>query len=304
MTASDCTCAQTGTDTLDRATTFSLEFFPARGVNQLANNVIAVRQLLKVQPDFVTVTYGASGSSQGGSLDLVRWLVDAGVPVYAHLTCYAASREQLQTTIDELIEIGVAGVLAIRGDAPAEGQHRVLPHASDLVGLVRGTAERLERPVRLAVAAFPGGHPENPGVEADVQNLLRKQEAGAELAITQNFFDPAVYLRYRELSDRAGVDIPIVPGLMVPATVRQLQKMSELSGLAVPEPLASRLAGASSAAERTEIAVEHTVELATQLVRGGAPGIQLFTMNNAPASIRIVEHLREIFPSTTATSQH
>lgn len=285
MTVSDCTLPSGERPTL------SLEFFPARGEQQLANNVIAVRRLLKTKPDFVSVTYGASGSSQGGSLDLVKWIVASGTDTYAHLTCYATSLSDLRHTIIELITAGVTGILALRGDAPAEGQRLVLPHANYLVSLIREVAADLGTSVHVVVAAYPTGHPESASLTEDAQNVKRKQDAGAKFAITQNFFEVHDYERFAEETQKAGVTIPVVPGLMIATSLKQLLKISELSGLTVPNKLARALSEAQTAADRQAIAVENTVELAHNLARSGAPGIQLFTMNNAPATLRVMQEL-------------
>ncbi|MCD7101382.1 methylenetetrahydrofolate reductase [Pseudoclavibacter sp. 13-3] len=273
------------------APTLSLEVFPARGVPQLRRNVTAVRKLLKLGPDFVTVTYGAAGSRQAGTKELVTWIAQSGVPTYAHLTCQATSLRELDETIDELLEARVTGILALRGDARDDGSGLVLPHATDLITRVRQRAEAAGQRIRIVVAAFPTGHPDSRDLREDAENVARKQQAGADFAITQHFFDAEDYTRFLDLVAATGATLPIVPGLTPTTTVRRLERISELSGLTPPPALAAALQAAPDAQTRRDIAVQNTVELAEKLARAGAPGIQLFTMNDEPTALRVFDAL-------------
>lgn len=279
--------------------TRSLEVFPARGREQLRRNVVSVRKLLKLDPDFVTVTYGAAGGRQDGTRELVTWIAETGVPVYAHLTCQAESLAQLDATIDELLETGVTGILALRGDARTDGTGLVLPHATDLIGRVRRRAELAGRQVQIVVAAFPTGHPESHDLTEDAETLARKQQAGADFAITQHFFEVADYERFIELADRVGATLPVVPGLTPTTTLRRLERIAELAGLTPPPQLRARLEQAHDAQTRRDIAVQTTVELAERLARAGAPGIQLFTMNDEPTTARVFDALNGLFGHDT-----
>lgn len=280
------------------APTRSIEVFPARSLRQLRRNVASVRTMLGLGTDFVTVTYGAAGSRQAGTKELVGWLVEAGVPTYAHLTCQATDLPALDATIDELLALGVTGVLALRGDPVADGGGLVLPHATDLIARVRQRAERAGRapddPLRIAVAVFPTGHPDSRDLVEDAENVARKQDAGADFAITQNFFDAADYERFMTLVDRTGATLPVVPGLTPTPSVRRLERIAELSDLTPPPALAAALAEAPDDETRRDIAVRTTAELAERLAHAGAPGIQLFTMNDATTAVRILRMLDDV----------
>ena len=271
---------------------FGVEVVPPKGRHLPADSVAAVRSLLKLGPDFVTVTYGAGGSAQDGTREFVSWIAQTGVPVYAHLTCQAASPAELDGTIDELLAAGVTGVLALRGDERDDGTRLVLPHADALVRRVHERARAAGLPVRVAVAAFPTGHPDSRSLDEDAQTLRRKQDAGADFAVTQTLLSSDQYWRFLDLTSAAGVSIPVVPGLMAPTGVKRLDRLAGLAGTTPPENLRTRLSLADDPAERLRIAGEWTISLATELLDGGAPGIQLFTLNDPAIADRVAQVVR------------
>lgn len=275
--------------------TRSIEVFPARNASRLRRNVAAVRTMLKLGTDFVTVTYGAAGSRPAGTKELVGWLVEAGVPTYAHLTCVADNLAALDATIDELLELGVTGILALRGDLPIDGSQLVLPHATDLIGRIRTRVEQARQSLNIAAAAYPTGHPDSPNLAADAEDVARKQAAGADFAITQNFFRADDYAHFVSHVRHLGCTLPVVPGLTPATSVRRLERIAELSAQPVPEALNVALHEASTPAARRDIAVHETVELARTLVLAGAPGIQLFTMNDDVTANRILAALDPTF---------
>lgn len=279
--------------------TLSLEVFPSRSLKSLRANVASIRRMLTMGADFMTVTYGAAGSKQEGTKEIVTWLAQAGVPTFAHLTCHADSSAQLDETIDELLELGVTGILALRGDERGDGKRLVLEHATDLIGRICERSERAGVPIKIAVAAFPNGHPESRDLDEDALTIARKQDAGADFAITQHFFYAEDYTRFTGLIAGHGSDLPIVPGLSPITSYKRLVRMCELASVEIPADLARDLQAAGEDKEACrEIALETTVSLARELAEVGAPGIQLFTMNDDSTAASVITRIAPFFGKT------
>ena len=277
---------------------FSFEVFPARsGAAALALGN-SVQHLAAAGPDFISVTYGANGSNRDASLDLVAYLrnhTDA-LPL-AHLTTVGETREALRATIHRIMDAGVHDFLALRGDPPRgldEGSPEVAGSLSalDLTELI--TEIREERPAftsvgRTAVAAYPNGHPLSRSRAADIDWLVAKQEAGAQFAITQLFFRAEEYLEFVAEAQAGGLRIPVLPGLMPVSTSAQLRKVAELAGRPAPEGLERAMEAAGGFAP--ELGVEHTIELARELLAGGAPSIHLYTFNRHEQVLAVLSEL-------------
>ncbi|MBP3223620.1 MAG: methylenetetrahydrofolate reductase [Actinomycetaceae bacterium] len=274
--------------------TLSFEFYPARGLDRLRANVASVRRMLHMGTDFVTVTYGAAGSRQDGTKELVSWLVQAGVPTFVHLTCQADSLYELDETIDDLLSLGVQGILALRGDEQ-DGMNLVLPHATDLISRIRGRSEHADYNVRIITAAFPTGHPESSSLVEDALTLVKKQEAGADFAITQHFFHAHEYGEFIELFKSHGGNLPVIPGLTPLTSLGRLKRMCQLANYDVPQDLLQRLTEAPDAHARRDIAVETCVKLVHDVKRLAVPGVQLFTMNDEPTAARIFHEIAPLF---------
>ncbi len=275
--------------------TFSFEFFPPAtddGERQLWQ---AIRELEPLAPTFVSVTYGAGGSTRDRTVRVTRRIAEETTltPV-AHLTCVGSSTADLRRVIGGYADAGVRTMLALRGDPPGgpgadwaphpEG----LEHAEDLVRLMRGLGD-----FSVGVAAFPGGHPESPDLDTDARHLARKVAAGADFAITQFFFRAEDYFELVERARRHGCTVPIIPGLMPVTNVRQIRRFADLSGTAFPVDLAERLLAVEDdpAAVRA-IGVEVAVDLAHELLDGGAPGLHLYTLNRSTATREVFAALR------------
>lgn len=282
---------------------FSFEVFPARsGAAALALGH-AVQHLSAAGPDFISVTYGANGSHRDASLDLLKYLRDHtdALPL-AHLTTVGASREELLETIHDIMDAGIHDFLALRGDPPrglSEDDPEVARALSscELVDLV--AEARQERPSltsvgRTAVAAYPNGHPNSRGKQADIEWLLAKQEAGAQFAITQLFFHAEEYLSFVDDARAAGLTIPVLPGLMPVSTSGQLRKVASLAGQPAPTDLVTALEAAGGYAP--ELGVEHTVDLARALLDGGAPSIHLYTFNRHEQVLAVLRDLELLTP--------
>ena len=273
--------------------TFSFEFFPPKDAAGLDHLLATAERLRPLAPDFVSVTYGASGSSRERTIEAVRRLAaQSGFRIVGHLTCTGQTKDQLKAALDDYAAVGVRTILAIRGDAPGgpaapwQPVPGGLANATELVAFVRECGD-----FEVGVGAFPDGHPGG-GFDLDAQILADKQAAGASFAITQLFFDPQ---RYRQLVARVGargVTMPIVPGLMPITTLAQVARFAELSGAPLPPAIATRLeaAGDDPLAVRDEGA-QIGVGLAEQLLGMGAPGLQFFTQNRSGVTREILATL-------------
>ncbi|XVX18826.1 methylenetetrahydrofolate reductase [NAD(P)H] [Actinomycetota bacterium] len=268
----------------------SFEFMPPRSDEGEAQLWDAVRRLERVRPDFVSVTYGAGGSTQDRTVRVTeRIALETTMTPIGHLTCVGASVTQLRRVIGQYAAAGVRDILALRGDPPGGNvgadwvaHPEGLNHADELVSLVRSLGD-----FTVGVAAFPDVHPRSKGFEEDVEVLVRKADAGAEFAITQMVFDPATYARLRDaVAGRR--DLPITPGLMPITNLKQIKRMSELMGTPIPPRLVERLeaAGDDAAAVR-EVGIEIATELGQTLLDEGAPGIHFITMNRSTAALEV-----------------
>jgi methylenetetrahydrofolate reductase (NADPH) len=270
---------------------FSFEFFPPKdeaGEEQLWQ---AIRELEPYRPTFVSVTYGAGGTTRDTTVRVTgRIAAETSLTPMGHLTCVGHTRAELQSILASYGAAGVANVLALRGDppggpgAPWTATEGGCTYAEELVALVRRTGG-----FSVGVAAFPEGHREAESLEHDVRVLLAKQRAGAEFAITDMFFRAEDYFGLLERSRKAGVDLPILPGIMPILNLRQVTRMAELSGREVPAEVVARVAAhdGDPVALRAE-GIRIAAELCDDLLAGGAPGLHFYTLNRSKAT-------REIF---------
>jgi methylenetetrahydrofolate reductase (NADPH) len=262
----------------------SFEFYPPKDEAAEVTLWSAVDKLLEVGPKFTSVTYGAMGSNQDTSLNVVRRLAPQ-VPTIAHLTCIGSKREAISSLLGKYSEAGVQGLLALRGDKPKGLDD--LPESDFSTALELVDLAVKETDFSVGVAAFPEKHPESPSLEHDIRVLKLKQESGAQFAMTQLFFEPEAYWRLIEQARSAGITIPIIPGVMPISNVRQVLRMAEMSGASVPQSLSAKLAGASSDDAARGIGMEFSVDLGLQLLKGGAPGIHIFTLNQHAAALEL-----------------
>lgn len=277
----------------------SYELFPPRSEAASATLWSTIRQLEATDPDYVSVTYGASGSNHDTALDLVdRIQLETTLRPLAHLTCVGGTPEELTSVVNELLDRGVRGILALRGDAPRSGAPQgALRYAQDLVELIRRAegrrcAQFAAGKVAIGVAAYPTKHPESPSEGHDVEVLLAKQRSGADFAITQVFFRAEQYGSLVHRARRAGVTIPIIPGIMPFTSLRRIEKLSALSGVAADPALVDRLrsAGDDDAAAR-RIGTDASVRLAQSALEAGAPGLHLYTFNEHAAALEVLGRL-------------
>lgn len=294
---------------------FSFELFPPRSEAAAHTLWGTIQQLAAVGPEFMSVTYGANGSSRESSLEVLRYILEqTSVHPLAHLTCVGSSHYEANRLVREFLDAGITSFLALRGDPPlgaVEGDHFLgdLGSASELVQLIhRVQTERAQyatlpsrsasgggaipssRPkVRVAVAAFPNGHPRSNRSNQDIDTLLAKQVSGATVAITQLFFHAEDYLGFVDEVRAAGVTIPILPGLMPATTPTRLERILELTGERRPEQLSRRLHATDSLDEQFDAGVEHAIGLAREILAEGAPGLHLYTFNQHRAVLSVLD---------------
>lgn len=284
----------------------SFELYPPRTPASEAAAWETVERLAAAGPDFFSVTYGASGSARNASRTLVRRiLAETPVTPIAHLTCVDATRAELERYVTELVDDGVRDFLALRGDPPAGTDTWVprpdgLNSASELVALIRAVErERFGTTgvLSVAVAAYPAGSSHTRG--QDVAALLEKQEAGADFAITQVFYDAAAYADLVSEARAVGVYLPVVAGIIPTTDPRRLARLAQLTGVPAPAPLLERLAAAADDEERHRVGIEATVALVEDVVSAGAPGLHLFTFNQYRPALDVVERLRRPLSTTS-----
>jgi len=304
--------------------TFSFELFPPRdGAAEAALVGGALPALVAAGPEFISVTYGASGSTRGVSLDVLRRLLETSVKPMAHLTCVGSSYSEASRLIREFLDAGVTSFLALRGDPPTgvpedEVFLGDLGSAGELVQLIhRVQAERvpfrqLDVPgvpqakrlvggekVTIAVAAFPNGHPRSRSRAQDLDTLLAKEAAGANLAITQLFFEADDYLGFVDEARAAGVTMRILPGIMPVLSVPRLRRILELTEEREPTVLLRALEASDTPAS---VGIDHAIRLGRALLDGGAPGLHLYTFNRHEAPLAVLDGAG-LLPLTTPTGK-
>jgi methylenetetrahydrofolate reductase (NADPH) len=272
----------------------SFEFFPPKDQEGVDRLFATVAELSPFAPAYVSVTYGAGGSTRQLTVDLVgRIQREVGIEAMAHLTCVGATRAELAGVLDQLEQNGVQNVIALRGDPPKGSTTFVTPeggfgHASELADFVKQRGRFC-----VAGACYPEKHPEAASLEADMANLKRKVDAGAEFLITQLFFDNADYFAFVERARSIGITVPIIAGIMPVTNVSQIKRFTAMCGAGMPDALLQKLEPAAADADAVgEIGVQHAVEQCRELLAKGAPGVHFYTLNRSRATVEILKRLR------------
>lgn len=274
-----------------RKPTFSIELWPPRSEASAKKLEAALPLLETLNPTFTSITYGAAGSTREKTHDLVvRIKTETTVEPMAHLTTASHKMNDLALILRRYLDAGVVNILALKGDPPLDGSLKLaqgeLAHALELVHLARSVGD-----FSIAVAAHPEGHPESKDLSTDRLFLAKKLEA-ADMAITQFFFNVDDYFRLVDDLESLGVTKPILPGIMAPTSMRVLEKMARLSGAKIPSLVHERLTAVQDDVEMVkEIGVEIAIELSTKLLERGAPGIHVYTMNEASTTVEIYKGL-------------
>lgn len=269
---------------------FSFEFFPPKTEASQARLAKTVQKLAPLEPSFVSVTFGAGGSTREGSFQTCSEILrTTNLDVTPHLSCIGSTREQLSEQLETYRAIGVRRVVALRGDVPeAEADlPRAFQYANELVGFIRERGG-----FEISIAAYPEFHPESPSPDADVASFVRKARAGATEAITQYFYSNDAYYRFVEWVRRLGVEIPIVPGIMPLTDFKQVERFSKFCGAEIPGWIRKRMHTLQGDAQgQEELGIELACRQAEELLRSGAPGLHFYTLNRAEPTLRVCHEL-------------
>ncbi|HXM19316.1 MAG TPA: methylenetetrahydrofolate reductase [NAD(P)H] [Candidatus Tumulicola sp.] len=286
----------------DKRPCFSFEFFPPRSDEGVAALLDTVATLRALDPGFVSVTYGAGGSTRERTLEVVTSIKSRlGLEAMAHLTCVGASVDELRDVMARVAEAGIDNVLALRGDPPRGFEEFRMPpgglrHAADLVRLARA-----EFSFCIGGACHPETHLEAPDAATDLRYLATKVEAGAEFLITQLFFDNEIYFEFVERARRAGIGVPIIPGIMPITSAEQIARFTRMCGASIPASLLAELEARKDQPEAVQdLGVAFATLQCADLLARGAPAIHFYTLNKSPAARAVVSALLAARPWETS----
>lgn len=274
-------------------TQVSIEFFPPKDAPGEERLWSALAQLSEIAPDFVSVTYGAGGSTRDRTLRITSEITArTGIPTVAHLTCVGATKNELTSVLRQYQSAGITKVLALRGDPPSGPSGEWIPldnglnHAEELVGLAA------QMGFDVGVAVFPDGHPASSSEREDIETLVRKVDVGATFAISQFFFDVASWQRLMDNVAKEGIKVDLIPGIMPVTNVKQLIRFAQLSGTEIPAPLRRKFESiADDPIAVAQLGVEVATSLCQELIDIGVGALHFFTLNSSPATREIVANL-------------
>jgi methylenetetrahydrofolate reductase (NADPH) len=268
----------------------SFEFFPPKTDEGAAKLATTRRQLAQFNPEFFSVTFGAGGTTQEGTLRAVVDIQAAGHSAAPHLSCVGSTKENIRAVVQQYKDHGIKHIVALRGDIPSGmGEFGEFRYANELVTFLR---HEFGDWFHIEVAAYPEFHPQSQNAEADIRNFVNKVNAGANSAITQYFFNADAYFRFVDEVQGRGVNIPIVPGIMPIQNYSQLQRFSDMCGAEIPRWLRLRLQSyADDTASIRAFGLDFVTELSDRLLAGGAPGLHFYTLNAAGAVSTVCQRL-------------
>lgn len=272
--------------------TFSLELFPPKTESGMEKLQTTVKKLVAINPEYISVTYGAGGSTQERTYETVDWLVSQGIECAPHLSCIGSSREEINQILTRYKSQGIRRIVALRGDLPSgAGLSGLgdLNYANELVTQIR---QSFGDYFHIEVAAYPEFHPQALSAEADLSNFKRKVEAGANAAITQYFFNAEAYFQFVDSCEKRGLDIPIVPGIMPITNYSSLARFSDGCGAEIPRWIKRRLEGFGDDINSIrDFGIDVTSNLCRKLLEHGAPGLHFYSMNQSVPVLRVWENL-------------
>lgn len=270
----------------------SFELFPPKtsaGCEKLYENVSRLKQF---KPDFFTCTYGAGGSTQGTTLDVVQKVKEiTGLPVASHLTCVGSTTQQLEDYLTEAKSRGTDYIVALRGDPPKGTEEFVavdggLNYANELVALIRSS---FQDQFGILVAGYPEVHQEAPDAQTDLDNLKRKVDTGADVIVTQLFYDNADFYRFRDKCVAAGINIPIVPGILPVTNFKQAKRIASMCKARIPEGLEAAMTESDDADYQFNVGVDHARQQTVDLIDQGVPGIHYYILNKSEAAEKLLD---------------
>ena len=279
----------------DKKPFLSLEFFPPKNEKAVTQFHEVAQQLASTNPSFVTVTYGAGGSTQNQTLKMCHWLKEElNITVMPHLTCVGASQSDLKSIVQDMHDNGFENIMALRGDPP-QGESKFIPapdgfhYANELV-----TFLKKEFPdICLGVGGYPEKHPEAPSLKKDLENLKKKVDAGASFITTQLFFDNTYYYDFLEATQKIGINIPIIPGIMPILSYSQVKRFTEMCGTTLSPKLVKKLEKAEDNPEAMElIGIDWATKQINYLLEAKVPGIHLYILNRSRAALELSKRLK------------
>jgi methylenetetrahydrofolate reductase (NADH) len=275
--------------------TLSFEFFPPKDDIGFWDLYRTIESLQAAGPTYVSVTYGAGGSTRKKTIDLVaRIKSDVKIEPLAHLTCVSATQTELGQVVDDFKNRGIENILALRGDPPAGEKNFSacedgFAYANQLVAFIR----QRHPDFCIGAACYPESHPEAPSLDVDLDNLKRKVDAGVDFLITQLFFDNADFLNFRDRAVRAGIDVPIIAGIMPVLSVKQVKRFTDMCGAAIPKNLLRRIEAVEDDAEAVRhVGMYHSTQQCLELLEHDAAGIHFYTLNRSSATRAIYQFIR------------
>lgn len=301
-------------------TVLSLEFFPPKQPENLPQTLEMISGLAELKPDFMTITYGALGRTQQLTLEMARFVQhELGIPAVFHLTCMRHSRAEVDQILDRLEQEEILNVLALRGDPPQDATEQLprvdgIRNARDLTRHIAARCSRIRSQAQpgklagdpstdratgstfsIAVAGYPETHKDATSPAADLDYLKEKVDAGAELVVTQLFFDPEIYFRFVERAQRIGISVPIVPGVMPIANLEQIKRFTSMCNASIPKELEAQLTEVRADPQAVAaLGVEYATQQCERLLAGGAPGIHLYTLNRSVQARPLLQRLSEL----------
>ena len=281
-------------DLFSQKQTLSFEVFPPKKDDEFTNAQNVLHQLSELQPDFISVTYGAGGSRSKRTVELASFIQNSlHIPAVAHMTCVGSSKEDILTVTDDMKQAGLSHVLALRGDRPtwmddAQFENRAFAHASDLTHFLKEHTD-----LEVAGACYPEKHFEAESLDTDIAYLKEKQEAGAAFFITQLFFENDSFYRFLEKKNHAGITLPVCAGIMPITSAKQLGTTVTLSGSSVPKELADIIATyGENPEDMRKAGIDYAIRQILDLKQHGADGIHIYSMNKPKTTRTIVEAIR------------
>ncbi|QDU60207.1 5,10-methylenetetrahydrofolate reductase [Planctomycetes bacterium Pan216] len=277
----------------------SFEVYPPKKQEGLEHLYQVVGELCSFDPGFISCTYGAGGSTRDRTLEIITEIRQRyGVPTTAHFTCVGSTVEEIRAWLTRATELGVENIMALRGDPPkGEAEFKAveggLRYANELVALIRSEFPNFG----IGVAGYPETHQEAPSPDVDLDNLVRKVDAGADAVFTQLYYDNDDFFRFRDRCHERGISVPIVPGILPILSKKQIERITSMCKARLPEELLEKLAACADDAEAQEqVGVDHARHQCEGLLREGVPGIHLYILNRSASAQRILNGLADLFP--------